>query len=444
MRAPRLTRFRRVLLIIVGLVVGTLPLSAPFAEEKYTVDIVRKEAQRITIAVVGFPSLKVGLKAEDLGAQAGAILTNDLKSAGMFDVIDPSFLPVEATQVEFGQEKGLLPGLNALKVQAMVVGRLSSRGNELILEGQLFEVLKGEMLSGKRYVGDARTLRTMVHRLADEIVFRLTGEKGTASSRIAYVSSVNGAKEIYVMDYDAHNPLLITGNHSINLSPRWSPDGKKIAYTSYRDRNPDLYVIDLETGRRQKISSNPGLNVAPAWSPDGERLVFSRSNGMGTNLFLVRPDGTGLRQLTQGPHIDISPSFAPNGRQIVFNSDRGGTPQIYVMDIEGTNVRRLSFGVGDHSASPRWSPRGDKIVFVARLRGNFDIFLISPDGTGLVQLTSNSRHNEEPSWSANGRQIVFTSTRSGARHLYVMDANGSNQRQLTKDGKENYLADWSP
>lgn len=444
MRSYRYVRFGGALFAF-GLFVATmLSLSIASAEEKYTVNIVRKEAQKIVIAVVGFPRLKVGSKAEDLGTQAGAILTDDLKSAGIFDVIDPSFLPVEATQVEFGQEKGLLPALNTLKVQAVVVGRLSSRGSELVLEGQLFEVAKGEMLSGKRYIGDPRTLRTMVHRLADEIVFRLTGEKGIASSRIAYVASVNGAKEIYVMDYDTYNPLLITGNHSINLSPRWSPDGKKIAYTSYRDRNPDLFVIDLETGRRQKISSNPGLNVAPAWSPDGEWLAFSMSSGMGTNLFLIRPDGTGLRQLTQGPHIDISPSFAPNGRQIVFNSDRGGTPQIYLMDIEGTNIRRLTFGVGDYSVSPRWSPRGDKIVFVGRPRGSFDIFLINPDGTGLVQLTSSSRNNEEPSWSADGRHILFTSTRNSQRHLYIMKADGSNQRQLTKDGKENYLADWSP
>lgn len=444
MRSNRCARIRGAFCIFGLFMVTLLPLSAPSAEEKYTVDIVRKEAQKITIAVVGFPPAKSESRGEDLGTQAGAILTDDLKNAGMFDVIDPSFLPVEAARVEFGQEKGLLPALNSLKVQAVVVGKLSFRGGELVVEGQLFEVAKGEMLSGKRYAGDSRTLRAMVHRLADEIVFRLTGEKGIASSRIAYVSSVDGAKEIYVMDYDAHNPLLITGNRSINLSPRWSPDGKKIAYTSYRDRNPDLFVIDLETGRRQKISSNPGLNVAPAWSPDGKGLVFSMSSGTGTNLFLIRPDGTGLRQLTQGPHIDISPSFAPNGRQIVFSSDRGGTPQIYLMDIEGTNVRRLTFGVGDYSVSPRWSPRGDKIVFVGRSHGSFDIFLTNPDGTGLTQLTSNVRNNEEPSWSTDGRHILFTSTRNGSRHLFIMKADGSNQRQLTKNGQDNYLADWSP
>ena len=421
-----------------------VPLSAWSAEEKFTIDIYKKEAQKIAIAIVGFPSLRFGVKSEDLGTQAGGILADDLKNAGIFDVIEPSFLPFEATQVGVGQEKGIMPALSSLKVQAVVVGRLSSRGNELFLEGQLFEVAKGERLSAKRYVGDQRTLRTMVHRLTDEIVFRLTGEKGIASSRIAHVSSVDGAKEIYVMDYDGYNPVLITGNRSINLSPRWSPDGKKIAYTSYRDQNPDLFVVNLETGRRQKVSSSPGLNIAPAWSPDGEWLAFSMSNDRGTNLFLSRTDGTGLRPLTLGPHINVSPSFSPNGRQLVFNSDRGGTPQIYVMDVEGTNIRRLTFGVGEYSVSPRWSPRGDKVAFVGRVHGRFDILLINLDGTGVLQLTSNSGNNEEPSWSPDGRHILFTSTRSGRRDLYIMGADGSNQRRLTKNGRDNYLADWSP
>lgn len=436
-------RRRNVLLALASMLLA-FPSPAGSGEEKFTIDIYRKEAQKIAIAVVGFPPFRFGLKGEDLGTQAGGILTDDLKNSGIFDVIEPSFLPFDAVQVGLGQEKGILPALNSLKVQALVVGKLSSRGNDLLLEGQLFEIKKGEMLSGKRYVGDVRTLRTMVHRLADEIVYRLTGEKGVASSRIAYVSSVDGAKEIYIMDYDGYNPVLITGNRSINLSPRWSPDGKKIAYTSYRDQNPDLFVVNLETGRRQKISSSPGLNISPAWSPDGQWLAFSMSSGMGTNLFLSQPDGTGLRPLTVGPNINVSPSFSPNGRQIVFNSDRGGTPQIYLMDTEGTNVRRLTFGVGDYSVSPRWSPRGDKIAFVGRLHGNFDIFLINPDNTSLVQLTSSSGNNEEPSWSADGRHIVFTSTRSGHRALYIMNADGSNQRQLTKNGRENYLADWSP
>jgi TolB protein len=298
------------------------------------------------------------------------------------------------------------------------------------------------MVFGKRYVGDAKFYRLMVHRFADDIVFNLTGEKGVAQTRIAFVSAMSRtAKEIYVMDYDGASHSALTGNQSINLSPRWSPDGRLLAYTSYRNGNPDLFVLNFDSGRRDVLSAQPGLNATPGWSPDGQWLALAMSASGGTNLFLMPKSGGARKPITTGPAISVSPSFSPNGRQITFNSDRGGTPQIYVTDVDGSNLRRVTFQ-GTYNASPRWSPRGEKIVFMCRFGGNH-ICLINPDSSGLQQLTSVG-NNEEPTWSPDGRHIAFTSTRTGQREVFVMHADGSEQRRLTNNGRENYLPDWSP
>ncbi|MEK6661629.1 MAG: hypothetical protein AABY63_07105, partial [candidate division NC10 bacterium] len=58
-----------------------VPLSAWSAEEKFTIDIYKKEAQKIAIAIVGFPSFRCGVKGEELGTQAGGILADDLNNA---------------------------------------------------------------------------------------------------------------------------------------------------------------------------------------------------------------------------------------------------------------------------------------------------------------------------------------------------------------------------
>src|ERR1700675_2117753 len=97
---------RHILLLALTLSVMAFPFPAESAEEKYTIDIFKKEAQKIAIAVVGFPPFRFGLKADDLGTQAAGILVDDLKNAGIFDVIEPTFLPFEVTQVGLGQEKG--------------------------------------------------------------------------------------------------------------------------------------------------------------------------------------------------------------------------------------------------------------------------------------------------------------------------------------------------
>lgn len=397
-------------------------------------------AQKFTIAIGGFAPF--AMNGEDLGKLGASVLSSDLKFTTIFDVMDGGILPFDPTTIRPDQERVALPGLAALKVQHLAVGYVSSRGREAVLEGRLFDAATGNMVFGKRYVGDSKFYRLIVHRFADDILFNLTGEKGVAQTRLAYVSAVSRtAKEIFVMDYDGANPSPLTGNQSINLSPRWSPDGRMIAYTSYRNGNPDLFVLNFDSGRRDVLSAQPGLNATPAWSPDGQWLAFAMSAGGGTNLYLLPKSGGTPKALTTGPAISVSPSFSPNGRQIAFNSDRGGTPQIYAIDVDGSNLRRLTFQ-GSYNASPRWSPRGEKIVFMCQVAG-YQICLINPDGSGLQQLTTAGR-NEEPTWSPDGRHLAFTSTRTGQREVFVMHADGSEQKRLTNNGRENYLPDWSP
>jgi len=397
---------------------------------------------RFTIAVAGFPEFRLPGGTEDVARLGHDVLRADLNSSSYFDAVEPAILPMDPRTVQPGQERTLFPGLNALKVQYLVIATLRPRGHELMLEGWLYDVAAGREEIGKSYIGDPKILRTMIHRFADEIVYRVTGEKGIASTRIAYVQDVGaGAKEIFLMDYDGYNPVLITGNRSINLSPKWSPDGTRIAYTSYRDNNPDLFLLDLRSGRRSAISKTPGLNAAPAWSPDGGWLAVAKSMGGGTNLALMRPDGSGERRLTFGSGISISASFSPNGQQVVFTSDQGGTPQIYVMDVTGANLQRLTFR-GNYNVSPRWSPRGDKIAYVSR-EGGMDVWTMDPSGGNQQRLTDGG-NNEEPSWAPGGRHLLFTSNRHGRRNIYRIFADGSGLARLTQNGRDNYLADWSP
>ena len=260
------------LFILVGLAPGA---SGQVIER----ELRERQVPKITIAIAGFAPFS--MNSHDLGKLGASVLTNDLKFTTIFYVMDPATLPFDPTTVQLDQERPLFAGLNSLRVQNLAVAQVSSRGREAVVEGRLFDVANGNMIFGKRYVGDSKFYRLIIHRFADDILFNLTGEKGVAQTRVAYVSAVSKTgKEIYVMDYDGANPAAITGNQSLNLSPRWSPDGRLIAYTSYRNGNPDLFVLNFDSGRRDVLSAQRA-NICCSPPERVPAFCFNRSFNLG-------------------------------------------------------------------------------------------------------------------------------------------------------------------
>jgi TolB protein len=411
------------LLIVAGLVCAD-------AADVY-LSISRGGGQRLRIAIPDFARAEGrGSSNGGLGHEMARILADDLRPYRFFELIDDQRFLQEASQANPEAGEIAYKEWGELGAQALVKGTFSQDGPDLIVECRVFDVAGQRMITGKRYRGPTDAVSSMMHRCADEIMIRFTGEPGIAQTKIAFIARRNGSKELFVMDQDGSNVRQLTNDRSIILSPAWSPDSHEIAVTSYRDRNPDLVAVSLNGNGRRPLSQQQGLNSAPAWSPDGSRLALTLSKDGNPEIYTMNRNGTDLRRLTNHPAIDTSPTWAPTGRQIAFVSDRSGSPQIYIMDAEGSNVRRLTFQ-GNYNDRPSWSPRGDRIAFVSLDGSRFDVYVINVDGSGLQRLTMGNGSNESPSWSPDGRFLVFSSTRSGVPQLYRMYDDGSGQQQLT-------------
>jgi TolB protein len=407
--------------------------------------------EKVRLAVPDFKPSTQDPKNADLLKSFNDTLWNDLDNAGIFDMVSKSFYPLEApgTPVDVRFEVWNVPPPNAAM---LAFGNLGVTGTSVTVQGWLYDVKNtaSPQVLGKQYQDAATTeaVRIIAHKFADEIIFRLGGGiPGIAESKIYFVSSRTGHKEIWAMDYDGSNPQQVTHLGSVSLSPRISPDGSRIAFSSMTKGGWDILLYSLELNRLVTFPRFGGTNLSPAWAPDGTRLAFSSSRTGDPEIFVVDASGSNITRVTALKGPDVSPTWnRRTGAQIAWVSGRTGLPQIYSAEADGTNIQRLTDQ--GYAVSPSWSPNG-QFLALSWIRnygpgapGAWDIYIMDIASKQWVQLTHDGGRNDFPSWSPDGRHIIFQSSRSGSEQIWTMLADGTNQRQLTFTGS-NTQPNWS-
>ncbi len=342
---------------LTGLLLNALPLSA---QDSPTITIRKGDSVNLAIAGIG----------GNEGPAVSSVLQNDLKISGLFQIVPAD----RATFTVSGSASGG-------SMQGKIV---DSRGSTVL---------------SKTYSGPARSL---AHQLADDIVETLTESKGIANTKIAFVSSRSGRKEIYLADYDGANVQQLTRDGAISVAPTLRPDGKVLAYTGYQSGYADIYTIDLASGSRKKIVSFPGTNSGAAFSPDGGRIACSISKDGNPELYVVSAGGGGARRLTRTRGVESSPTWSPDGREIIYSSDDRGSPLLHRISSGGGTGTVIPTG-HSFNTEPDWSPDGSKVAMVVR-SGGFSVAVkdLASGGTKIVASGAT-----DPVWGANSRHMIY-------------------------------------
>ena len=187
--------------------------------------------------------------------------------------------------------------------------------------------------------------------------------------------------EIYISDYDGERQQRVTVGKTLNVFPRWSPNGRSIAYTSYRRGSPNIFVSNIYEATMEEVTKGTDENWLAAWSPDGSKFCFaSPREGQGyTNLYVVNRDGSGLTEADRSTRASTPRRRGRRqGAQIAFVSGPDRQPA----DLRDRRRRRRP-GAADQTAEgyAPTSRRGrplpyNEIAYTARTGPGNDIKVI--------------------------------------------------------------------
>ena len=398
-----------------------------------TIEVTGAGARQFPIAITTFPGEAA------LPESLTQIVRADLERSGLFRLVDTAGIapvPTEPAQVRFADWKARNADFLAIGlITPAPDGRLSARV-------RLVDVAKQVELGNFSYTLAPSLTRVTAHRAADDIYFKITGEKGFFNTKIAYVRKSGARFDLIVADSDGQNEQSALTSREPIISPEWSPDGARLAYVSFENRKPQIWVHEIYTSRRTLVGNFKGSNSAPAWAPSGQELAVVLTINGGSQLYVIPAAGGEPRRLASSNSIDTEPTYSPDGATIYFTSDRGGGPQIYRIPASGGEARRVTFK-GAYNVSPRISPDGKTLAYVARNNGLFQVSVLEL-ATGQEQTLTETVKDESPSFAPNGKMILYATEIAGRGVLAAVSSDGRVKQRLTVGAADAREPAWGP
>lgn len=241
-----------------------------------------------------------------------------------------------------------------------------------------------------------------------------------------------GPADLYVKMLPSGEPVQLTRDKTLKLSPAFSPDGSRIAYSSV---DPwDIWEVGVLGGEPRLMMKNASSLM---WTAGGKSLLFSEIKS-GLHMCLVTTDqGRGQSRdvyVPAGERSMVHHSYlSPDGQWVllVLMNSLGKLVECRVVPFEGSGPERVVGPKDAMCTAGAWSPDGKWVYVSANPGGPFHIWRQRfPDGTP-EQVTSGLTEEEGIAMAGDGRSFI---TSVGTRDSTVWIHNTKGDQQLTSEG----------
>lgn len=285
-----------------------------------------------------------------------------------------------------------------------------------------------------------------------------------------------GCDQIFRMDKDGNNQRMVSTGQGRTTCSFLIPDGSGFVYSSSHENETEcpppvdhsrgyvwplnehmeIYKVDNNGENPVVLASSPGYDAEAVISPQGDRIIFTSTRGGDVDIWSMDINGGDIKQLTDGVGYDGGAFFSRDGKHIIWrahyptgealadyqsllaqNLVRPSVMNLMIMDADGSNKREI-LSNGAANFAPYFHPDGKRIVFSSNMDSptgrDFDIYIINVDGSGLERVTFYEDFDSFPMFSYDGSKIIFSSNRNGdvegETNVFVADWNDTPPAQL--------------
>jgi len=258
---------------------------------------------------------------------------------------------------------------------------------------------------------------------------------------LAFVPSIGGEGKYLPLDAQKNRLKPF----SLQAGNRISPDGKTIISAAWCTEDTlaninwpgsHIWKISVDGKEQTKLTyiDGPYVDLSPSWSPDGKKVAFLRyhllENKMDifgeASILTINADGTDPKTLiSESDKRIISPVWSPDGKMIAYITSENDEPKTRHLNIVhiGNGKSEVVGEVPEahFNVDLAWSPESKKIAYIDKDDKVIKIMSLNDGSIEDIETGLMNVKIYHLDWSPDGTRFVFTGFKSGEEGFYFIE-----------------------